>query len=55
MGGKENLPTNYNIAERRLISLVKDLEVKGYFGKYPELFQVWEKDRMIEEVLGRQH
>jgi hypothetical protein len=49
-GWKERLPTNFLAADRRLRTVTKDLQAKGFLDKYDNLFQQWEEEMMIEEV-----
>jgi len=47
---KEALPSNREIAEKRLISTTKKLILKGKFEAYNAVFQEWLESGVIEEV-----
>lgn len=50
--GHPPLPTNKNMAEKRLVSLTKRLEVGNMMQQYNEVFQEWLADGVIEAVQG---
>lgn len=50
INGKENLPSNREVYEKRLISTTKKLMLKDKFESYNEVFQEWLESGVIEEV-----
>jgi len=50
IGDKIDIPSNRNIAEKRLESMTKKLESDRMFEAYGEIFTSWENEGIIEEV-----
>lgn len=50
---KENhipLPTNFDLAAKRLVSTVKKLESDGHLAEYQNVFDEWKAESVIEEI-----
>lgn len=50
MNGPQALPTNRNVAEKRLNSTTKRLEQMGHYEAYNKIFMDWLAEDIIEEV-----